>query len=260
MESLLIFILDLFGTAVFAVTGAVKGVRHKLDIFGVTVLACCVGVGGGMVRDCIIGAAPVAALRNEQYILICIATGIAVFYTAKYWMRYRDIIQFGDAVGLGVFTALGAQKGFCLRTQFYRHRPVRRIYRNRRRHHPRRPCRHSSGSSEERLLRDRLPDRRHSVLPAPAAETAFLPDVPDHSRHRDGHPSAGDPFQNPAPGGGTRQTVNSLRLFQEKYGNIRIGDINFKIFTVIMQDFMRRQWNNFPDAVRNPDFPYAASE
>ena len=118
MESLLIFILDLFGTAVFAVTGAVKGVRHKLDIFGVTVLACCVGVGGGMVRDCIIGAAPVAALRNEQYILICIATGIAVFYTAKYWMRYRDIIQFGDAVGLGVFTALGAQKGFACELSF----------------------------------------------------------------------------------------------------------------------------------------------
>ena len=118
MESLLIFILDLFGTAVFAVTGAVKGVRHKLDIFGVTVLACCVGVGGGMVRDCIIGTTPVAALRNEQYILICIATGIAVFYTAKYWMRYRDIIQFGDAVGLGVFTALGAQKGFACDLSF----------------------------------------------------------------------------------------------------------------------------------------------
>ncbi|MGN0872108.1 MAG: trimeric intracellular cation channel family protein [Victivallales bacterium] len=118
MESLLIFILDLFGTAVFAVTGAVKGVRHKLDIFGVTVLACCVGVGGGMVRDCIIGAAPVAALRNEQYILICIATGIAVFYTAKYWMRFRNIIQFGDAVGLGVFTALGAQKGFACNLSF----------------------------------------------------------------------------------------------------------------------------------------------
>lgn len=118
MESLLIFILDLFGTAVFAVTGAVKGVRHKLDIFGVTVLACCVGVGGGMVRDCIIGAVPVAALRNEQYILICIATGIAVFYTAKYWMRFRNIIQFGDAVGLGVFTALGAQKGFACNLSF----------------------------------------------------------------------------------------------------------------------------------------------
>lgn len=71
-----------------------------------------------MVRDCIIGAAPVAALRNEQYILICIATGIAVFYTAKYWMRYRDIIQFGDAVGLGVFTALGAQKGFACDLSF----------------------------------------------------------------------------------------------------------------------------------------------
>ena len=118
MESLLIFILDLFGTAVFAVTGAVKGVRHKLDIFGVTVLACCVGVGGGMVRDCIIGTAPVAALRNEQYILICIAAGIAVFYTAKYWMRFRNIIQFGDAIGLGVFTALGAQKGLACGLSF----------------------------------------------------------------------------------------------------------------------------------------------
>ncbi len=118
MESLLIFIFDLFGTAVFAVTGAVKGVRHKLDIFGVTVLACCVGVGGGVVRDCISGAVPVAALRNELYILICIITGIAVFYTAKYWMRFRNIIQFGDAVGLGIFTALGAQKGLACDLSF----------------------------------------------------------------------------------------------------------------------------------------------
>ena len=112
MESAIIFALDLFGTAVFAVTGAVKGVRCKLDIFGVTVLACCVGVGGGMVRDGIIGAVPAAALQHEYYILLCIAAGILIFCTAKYWMRFRNIIQIGDAVGLGVFTALGAEKGF----------------------------------------------------------------------------------------------------------------------------------------------------
>ncbi len=111
MEAVVILSLDLFGTLVFAVTGAVKGVRCGLDVFGVTVLACCVGVGGGIIRDCIIGAVPVAALRNEQYILICIAAGLLIFFTAKYWMRFRNIIQIGDAIGLGVFTALGAQKG-----------------------------------------------------------------------------------------------------------------------------------------------------
>ena len=73
MENWIILVLDLFGTAVFALTGAVQGIRRHLDIFGVTVLACCVGVGGGIVRDCIIGCTPVAALRNQYYILLCIA-------------------------------------------------------------------------------------------------------------------------------------------------------------------------------------------
>lgn len=111
MENWIILILDLFGTAVFAVTGAVQGIRHQLDVFGVTVLACCVGVGGGMVRDCIIGSVPVAALQHQYYILICIAVGLIAFATARYWIRQRNIIKIFDAVGLGVFTALGAEKG-----------------------------------------------------------------------------------------------------------------------------------------------------
>ncbi len=110
MEPVIIEILDLAGTFIFAVTGAVKGVRRRLDIFGVTVLACCVGVGGGITRDLIIGSSPVSALKNEHYIIICILAGIITFGTAKHWMKIRNIIQAGDAVGLGVFTALGAQK------------------------------------------------------------------------------------------------------------------------------------------------------
>ena len=106
-----ILVLDLLGTAVFALTGAMKGVRCKLDIFGVVVLACCVGVGGGMVRDCIIGDLPVAALRNQMYLILCFAVGVLTFYTGKYWMHIRNIIQIADAVGLGIFTALGAWKG-----------------------------------------------------------------------------------------------------------------------------------------------------
>lgn len=111
MENWIILVLDLFGTAVFAVTGAVQGVRKHLDIFGVTVLACCVGVGGGMLRDCIIGSVPVAALTHQYYLLICIAVGLLTFASARYWIRGRNIISICDAVGLGVFTAIGAQKG-----------------------------------------------------------------------------------------------------------------------------------------------------
>lgn len=112
MEPAIILALDLAGTFIFSVTGAVKGVRKRLDIFGVTVLACCVGVGGGIIRDLIIGIHPVSALKNEYYLLLCIASGIITFATAKYWMRLRNIIQIGDAFGLGVFTFLGAQKAF----------------------------------------------------------------------------------------------------------------------------------------------------
>ena len=92
MEPAIIQFLDLAGTFIFAVTGAVKGVRKRLDIFGVTVLACCVGVGGGIIRDLTIGIRPVSALRNEYYLLLCIASGIITFATAKYWMKIRNII------------------------------------------------------------------------------------------------------------------------------------------------------------------------
>ena len=108
---LVILVLDLLGTAIFSLTGAVAGVRRKFDIFGVTVLGCCVGVGGGMIRDCIIGATPVAALRNEWYLIICVAVSLATYATAKSWLHWRGIIQNADAVGLGVFTAIGAIKG-----------------------------------------------------------------------------------------------------------------------------------------------------
>lgn len=112
MEFAIVQLADLAGTFIFAVTGAVKGVRKRLDIFGVTVLACCVGVGGGIIRDLVIGVHPVSVLKNEYYLLLCIISGITTFATAKYWMRLRNIIQVGDACGLGVFTFLGAQRAF----------------------------------------------------------------------------------------------------------------------------------------------------
>lgn len=110
MQSDIILCLDLFGTAIFAATGAIKGVRKRLDIFGVTVLACCVGVGGGITRDAILGAVPAAALQHWTYLSVCIAISVITFFTVRYWMKLRNIIQYFDAIGLGVFTAIGAAK------------------------------------------------------------------------------------------------------------------------------------------------------
>ncbi len=110
MEQIM-YILDLAGTVIFAVTGAVLGVNLRLDLLGVVVFACTVGVGGGMMRDTIIGAVPVAALQNETYLFACIVTGLLVFFYARFFQAEQRLIMFLDAAGLGVFTAIGAAKG-----------------------------------------------------------------------------------------------------------------------------------------------------
>ena len=110
LQTLLIHIFDIVGTVIFAVTGAVRGVRLKLDLLGVIVFSCTVGVGGGMIRDCLIGAVPVSAFQNEIYLISCIATGLIVFFLAPLVRKVRNIILVCDAFGLGVFTAIGAAK------------------------------------------------------------------------------------------------------------------------------------------------------
>ena len=112
MTNEVIHSFDLFGTAIFAITGALCGVHHRLDLLGVVVFGCTVGVGGGILRDTIIGAVPAAALKDLTYLVICIVTSLIVFYIARYLRNLRRIIAFCDAVGLGVFTAIGAAKGF----------------------------------------------------------------------------------------------------------------------------------------------------
>ncbi|WP_320128288.1 trimeric intracellular cation channel family protein [uncultured Sphaerochaeta sp.] len=111
MEQSIIYAFDIFGTLVFAITGAVKGVRCKLDFLGVIVLACTVGCGGGMLRDILIGATPVAALSNSAYIIVCASAGVVVFFLAPIFVGRWRVILFLDAIGLGVFTALGVAKG-----------------------------------------------------------------------------------------------------------------------------------------------------
>jgi len=81
--STLLVVFDLGGTFVFALSGAMAGVKHKLDLFGVLVLAFAAGNSGGIARDVMIGAVPPAAISDWRYIAVSILAGLITFY----WYR-----------------------------------------------------------------------------------------------------------------------------------------------------------------------------
>jgi uncharacterized membrane protein YeiH len=105
---MLIHALDLMGTLAFAISGAFRAVKYELDILGVIVLSIATGVGGGLIRDMLIGNRLPAALDNEIYLIICVAGALAVFFAASKIALRWDFVMLADAVGLGVFTAIGA--------------------------------------------------------------------------------------------------------------------------------------------------------
>jgi len=102
-----ISILDYLGTIAFAVTGASKAIEHKADIFGIIVLATVVGVAGGITRDVIFGRFP-TAFSDPIYVGITVITGIVIFFLYSYFKKRMNIWLIFDAIGLGVFSIIGA--------------------------------------------------------------------------------------------------------------------------------------------------------
>ena len=102
-----ISILDYLGTVAFAVTGASKAIAHKADIFGIIVLATVVGVAGGITRDVIFGRFP-TAFSDPIYVSMTVITGIVMFLLSSYFKKRMNIWLIFDAVGLGVFSIIGA--------------------------------------------------------------------------------------------------------------------------------------------------------
>ena len=100
--------LDISGTLVFALSGAFRAVKYELDLLGVLVLAVATGVGGGIFRDLLLGYTPPAAFRDERYLLVSIFGGLLVFFAARRLAAGWDYVMAADAVGLGVFAAIGA--------------------------------------------------------------------------------------------------------------------------------------------------------
>jgi len=110
MFDLVIATLDWFGVTVFAVTGALVASRKQMDIFGFALLATVTGIGGGSVRDLLLGV-PVFWVQQPAYVMVCIAVSAVVFFTAHIpESRYR-LLMWLDAVGLAFFCVVGAGRG-----------------------------------------------------------------------------------------------------------------------------------------------------
>ena len=104
-------IIEIFGTIAFAISGSLTAMSKKLDPFGVFIIAFVTAVGGGTLRDIMIGKTPVAWMLQLDYVyLICLGFLLAVVFRKKL-DRLRISLFLFDTIGLGVFTLIGLQKG-----------------------------------------------------------------------------------------------------------------------------------------------------
>jgi uncharacterized membrane protein YeiH len=103
-------VLDLVGIFVFGITGALVGVRKKLDVFGIQVLALVTGLGGGFLRDVLIGATPPAALADWRYLAVPVVAGLMTFFLHPGIGRVERLVNVFDAAGLALFCVTGARK------------------------------------------------------------------------------------------------------------------------------------------------------
>lgn len=115
------YMFDMIGTIAFAVSGALVGVARKMDIFGMAVLALATAIGGGIVRDVLLGYFPPNSLRNVVYVTVVLVVTVIVFliYNSRYRKhamgpRSRASYLLADALGLASFTVTGASAGFKL--------------------------------------------------------------------------------------------------------------------------------------------------
>lgn len=114
-----IFILELIGTVAFASSGAMIAIERKMDIFGVNVLGATTAVGGGIMRDIILGLTPPGAFSHPVYVLVAALTSTILFviayakptaFESRVKTDYYDKLMFWcDTAGLGIFTVVGIQ-------------------------------------------------------------------------------------------------------------------------------------------------------
>ncbi|MBQ8638335.1 MAG: TRIC cation channel family protein [Lachnospiraceae bacterium] len=117
-----LFFIEVIGTIAFAVSGAMTAIRKNMDAFGVAVLGLTTAVGGGMVRDLILGSTPPAMFQTPVYAMIAVGTTIVVFVFAalgklnEEHKHFDQLMFWMDTLGLGVFSVLGVEKAIIMDT------------------------------------------------------------------------------------------------------------------------------------------------
>ena len=110
-EISIFFILDFLGTVAFAISGALSAMNRRLDLFGIFIIAFVTAIGGGTLRDVLIGSTPVTWMENITYIyLIGVVTIFAIIFRGKLNHLKKSLFLF-DTIGLGVFTITGVEMG-----------------------------------------------------------------------------------------------------------------------------------------------------
>lgn len=106
----LLYVLDLIGTVAFAVSGALAAIQRKMDLLGVIVLATVTAIGGGTLRDLLLGDTPPFCFKDETYLLLSLGTALAVFAFYTQFSIWSKTLHVFDAIGLGTFVVIGCGK------------------------------------------------------------------------------------------------------------------------------------------------------
>ena len=119
VQALIIFCMEMAGTVAFAASGAMTGISRRMDVFGVCVLGVVTAVGGGMMRDVILGNVP-GALTKPVYVVAAVITALLIFAVlyfkrdmlqGRFGLLYDRMMLVMDSVGLGIFTVVGVITG-----------------------------------------------------------------------------------------------------------------------------------------------------
>ena len=105
------FAIDILGTIAFAISGVLVAMEKKLDLFGVLIIAFVTAVGGGTLRDMLIGNTPVIWMRESVYIFTILGTVIFAILFVKQLKYLRKTLFLFDTIGIGLFTMVGIEKG-----------------------------------------------------------------------------------------------------------------------------------------------------
>ena len=105
------FTIDILGTIAFAISGVLVAIDKKLDLFGVFIIAFVTAVGGGTLRDLLIGSTPVAWMQDATYVFVILGTVVfAILFRNKLKYFKKSLFLF-DTIGIGLYTMVGIEKG-----------------------------------------------------------------------------------------------------------------------------------------------------